>query len=157
MTSNHCFYDIIPTIFDILSTVSVSSHPLFWWYHTNCIYEISSAIYHDIISIVYDMTPTGSVSSHPHFQWYHTLCMYDITRIICIISYTIYKASHPHFMTSHHIIYDITCTEFMTSLPIYLTLHPLYLCHHNHSIDDLRPTVCMTSHPHYVWNLMHYT
>ena len=60
-------------------------------------------------------------------------------------------------MTSHHIIYVITCSVLMTSLPLYLTLHPLYLCHHNHSVDDLRPTVCMTSHPLYVWYLMHFT
>ena len=157
MTSNHHFYDITPTIFDIISTVSVSSHPLYWWYHTNYIYEISSAIYDNIVSIVYDITATVSLSSHPVFRWYHTLYVYDITPTLCITSYTLYKASHPHFMTSHHIIYDITCTVFMTSLPLYLTLHPLYLCHHNHSIDDLRPTECVTSHPLYVCNLMPYT
>ena len=39
-----------------------SSHPLYWWYHTNSISEITSAIIHDIISSVYDMTSTGSVS-----------------------------------------------------------------------------------------------
>ena len=60
-------------------------------------------------------------------------------------------------MTSHHIIYDIICTVFMKSFPLYLTLHPLYMCHHNHSIDDLRPTVSVASHPLYVWHLMHYT
>ena len=60
-------------------------------------------------------------------------------------------------MTSHHIIYDITCSVLMTSLPLYLTLHSLYLCHHNHSIDDLRATACMTLHPLYVWYLMYFT
>ena len=157
MTLSNNFFDITQAIFDMLSTVSVSSHPLYWWYHTNWIFEISSAIYDDIISIVYDITATESVSSHPHFWWYHTLCMYDITPNICITSYTLYNASQPHFMTSHHIIYDITCTVFMTSLTLYLTLHPQYLCHHNHSIDDLRQTVCMTSHPFCVWHLMHCT
>ena len=157
MTSNHLLYDITPTISDFISTVSVSSHPQFSWYHTNSIYEISSAIYHDIISIVYHMTATGSVSLHPLFKWYHTLYVDCITYNICITSYTVYKASYPHFMTSHHIVYDITCTVFMKSFPLYLTLHPLYLCHHNHSIDDLIPTVSATSHPLYVWHLMHYT
>ena len=60
-------------------------------------------------------------------------------------------------MTSHHTIYDITCTVFMASLPLYLKWHPPFLCHHNVSIDGLRPTVYMTSHPHYVWHLMHST
>ena len=42
--------------------VDVPSHPLYWWYHTNCISEITSAKIHEIISSVYDMTATGSVS-----------------------------------------------------------------------------------------------
>ena len=45
----------------------------------------------------------------------------------------------------------------MTSLPLYLKWHPPYLCHHNDSIDGLRPTLCMTSHPLYVCQLMHST
>ena len=104
MTSNHLFYDITPTIFDIVSTVSVSWHPLYWWYHTNWIFEISSAIYDDIISIIYDITATECVSSHQHFQRFNTLCMQDIIPSLCIISYTLYRTPRPHFMTSHHII-----------------------------------------------------
>ena len=45
----------------------------------------------------------------------------------------------------------------MTSLPVYLKWHPPYLCHHNDSIDGLRPTVYMTSYPPYVCNLIHST
>ena len=135
MTSNHRFYDTTHTTFDIVSTVSVPSHPFYWWYHTNCIYEITSAIIHDIIFFVYDMTATVSVPSQPLVQWYHTHCMYDIKPTICIISYTLYKASHSHFMISHHIMYDITCTVFMKSLPLYLTLHPLYLCQQEQCIN----------------------
>ena len=62
MTSNHRAWGGLRSIFDIMSTVSVSSHPVYWRYHTNCISEITSAIIHNIISIVYDMTATGSVS-----------------------------------------------------------------------------------------------
>ena len=60
-------------------------------------------------------------------------------------------------MTSRHIIYDIICTVFMSSLPRYLTLHPQYLCPHNPSKYDLWTTVCMTSHPLYIWHLRHHT
>ena len=60
-------------------------------------------------------------------------------------------------MISHHIIYDITCTMFMTSLPLYLKWHPPFVCNHNYSIDGLRPTVCMTSHPPYVCHVLHST
>ena len=62
MISNHRVFLITPTIFYIMSTVSVSWHPVYWWYHTKCISEITSSIIHDIISIVYEMTATGSVS-----------------------------------------------------------------------------------------------
>ena len=164
MKSNHHFYDITPTIFDIISMVFLSPHPLYWWYHTNFIYEISSSIYADLLSIVYNNIFTIFVASrhctcvsHPLFPWYHTLCIYDLAPTICLISDTLYKVSHPHFMTSCQIIYDITCTVFMSSLPRYLTLHPQYLCPHNPSKYDLWTTVCVTSHPLYIWHLMHHT
>ena len=164
MKSNHHFHDITPTIFDIVSTLFLSPHPLYWWYHINCIYEISSSIYVDIISIVYNNIFTIFVPSqalylclHPLFPWYHTLCIHDLATNISLTSDTLYKVSHPQFMTSRHIIYDITCTVFMSSLPRYLTLHPQYLCPHNPSKYDLWTTVCMTSHPLYIWHLMHHT
>ena len=69
MTSDHRVYVITPTIFVIRSTVSVSSHPLYGWYHTKCINEITSTIIHDIISILYDMTAT---------VWHHNHCIHDI-------------------------------------------------------------------------------
>ena len=83
--------------------------------------------------------------------------MTSITPTVYITSYTLYKSSHPHFMTLHHIIYVSTCTVFMELLPRYLTLHTLYLWHHNHSSDDLWPTLCMISHPLYVWHPMNCT
>ena len=164
MTSSHHFYDITRTIFDIVSPVSVSSHPIYWWYHRNWIFELSSAIYDDIVYIVYDITATECVSSHPPFQWYNNLCMWDITPTLCIISYTLYKDTRPHFMTSHHI--------FMTSQTLYSWHHPtisemastisvssqwLYWWSHTYCMYDITPTLCMpayalytTSHPHFM-------
>ena len=165
MKSNHHFYNITPTIFDIISTHFLPPHPLYWWYHTNWIYEISSSIYVDIISIVYKNIFTIFFFHHSHctcdshqiFPWYHTLCIYDLAPTICLTSDTLYKESHPHYMTSRHITDDFTCTVFMTSLPRYLTLHPQYLCLHNPSTYDLCTIVCMTSPPLYIWHLMHHT
>ena len=48
-----------------------------------------------------------------------------------------------------HCIHDIT--------PLSLKWHPPYLSHHNDSIDGLRPTLCVTSHPLYGCQLMHST
>ena len=68
MISSHNFYDTTCTIFDIVYSVLVWSHPQPWWYHNNWIFEISSAIYDDIISIAYYITATECVSSHPLSQ-----------------------------------------------------------------------------------------
>ena len=91
MTSNHRVYVITATIFDILSTVSVSSHPLYWWYHNNCISEITSAIVHNIISIVYGMTPT---------VWHHNHCFHGIRLPTYHITCRIYDMSSPIAVTS---------------------------------------------------------
>ena len=163
MKSMHHFYDITPTIFYIISMLFLSPQPLYWWYHTKSIYEISSSIYVNIISIVYNNIFTiffhhshCTCVSQPLFPWYHTLCIYDTAHTVCLTSDTLYKVSQPPFMTSHHMIYDITCTVLMSSLPRYLTLHPQYLCPHSPSTYDLWKTVCMTSHPLYIWHIMHH-
>ena len=99
MTSNHRVYVITAPIFDILSTVSVSSHPLYWWYHTNCNSEITSAIVHNIISIVYDMTPT---------VWHHNHCFHGIRFPAYHITSRIYDMSSPIAVTSQKL-----CCEYM--------------------------------------------
>ena len=132
----------------ITSTLLMISHQLSLWvlmryirrHHIHCLWHH--------IHYIFNITSTVSVSSHPHLRWYHTLCMYDITPPVFITPYTLYKASHPHFMTSH-IFYHITCTVLMTSLPC--------IWHCIHSIDDLWPTACMIPHLLYVWHFMHYT
>ena len=93
MISMLSIYDIKTTILDIVPMLSLSSHPLYWWYHSNCIYEISSTIYDDIISIVYNsiftifvtsqplylcLTPTLSMISHPLYVWHYNHYMFNI-------------------------------------------------------------------------------
>ena len=93
MKSNHHFYDITPTVFDIVLTLFLSPHPLYWWYHTNSIYEISSSTYVDIISVAYNnistifvssqplylcLTPTISMISHPLYIWHSSHYMFNI-------------------------------------------------------------------------------
>ena len=43
----------------------------------------------------------------------------------------------------------------MTSPPLYLKWHRLYLCHHSDSINGLTRPVCMTSHTLYDCPLLH--
>ena len=42
---------------------------------------------------------------------------------------------HIHSITPNHSIYDVTSTSGNISRPLYHTLHPLNLCHHNLSTD----------------------
>ena len=72
-------------------TVSVSSHPFCWWYHTKCISLITSAIIHDIISIVYDLTAT---------VWHHNRCIHDIRVPTYDITSRVYDIYSPIPVTS---------------------------------------------------------
>ena len=135
----------IHSIDDITPNLFMRSHPL-------CM-STSYPLYATTYSLYIFHHIHCTCVSHPHFPWYHTLCIYDIARTICLTSDTLYKVSHPPFMTSRHIIYDITCTVFMSSLPRYLTLPPQYLCPHNPSKYDLWTTVCMTSH-HFIYDIL---
>ena len=103
ITSNHHVYVITAFIFDILSTVSVSSHPLYWWYHINCISEITSAIVHNIISIVYDMTPT---------VWHHSHCFHGIRFPTYHITSRIYDMSSHITVTSQTLCFWIHVTIY---------------------------------------------
>ena len=91
MTTNCRVYVITPTIFDIMSTLFVSSHPLYWWYHNNCVSEITSAIIHDIISIVYNMTAA---------VWHHNHCNHDIRVATYEFTSIVYDFSSPIPVTS---------------------------------------------------------
>ena len=132
-------------------SVSMWSHPLYWWHNTHSIYDITPTVYmaqyalymtthpwfmasqhsiHDIksiishiIPIISDSTSTVSLSSHPDYPSYNPHCMYDNTATICMISYELHMTSHPLFMISQHA---------MTSHPLYSCHHTQYICHRIH-------------------------
>ena len=129
-------------------SMSVWSHPLYWWYNIHSIYDISSTVYmakyalyttphpqfmtsqpstNDIKAIIshltpiiYDSTSTVSLSSHPDYRSYNPHCMYDNTAAICMASYELHMTSYPLFMISHHA---------MTSHPLYSGHHSQDTCH----------------------------
>ena len=84
--------------------------------------------------------------------------MYDITTTICLTSYTIHKVSHLHFMTSHHIIYDITCSVLVNithsisgiASTVSVSPQPLYLWSLANCMYDITPTLYMTSYAPYI-------
>ena len=85
------------------------------------------------------------VTSYPlHMTTQH--CVWLITHSAYVWHHLQYRWYHIHSITPNHSIYDVTSTSGMTSHPLYQTLHPLYLCHHNLSTDI----------PTFVWHHTHY-
>ena len=160
MQSYHHFYDTTPTIFDIVLMLFLSPHPLYWWHHTNSIYEISSSIYVKIISIIYNsiitifvpsqplylfLTPTPSMIFHPlytwhltHNIWYHSHCICMVTPTLLMPSQKLWKSSHlapvwyyTHFIS--HLIHPLwhQSSVFMTSQnTAFMTSDLLYMTLH---------------------------
>ena len=103
MTSNHGLYVITTTILDTVSTVSVSPHLLYWWYHTNCISEIRYNSQHHIHSIGHD---THCTTSQPLHSWHQfAYIWYQLQRLWYLIPYTC----------------DITETMFVNTCQLYFT------------------------------------
>ena len=156
-------------------SMSVWSHPLYWWYNTHSIYDITSTVYmvqyalymtshprfmtsqhssHDIKGIIShltliisDSTSTVSLSSHPDYRSYKPHCMYDNTATICMTSYELHMTSHPLFIISLHA----------------MTSHPLYSCHHTQDICHriqyswtISYSLLIIPHLLYVWHETHY-
>ena len=146
LTSNRryfCYH--IHSIDDITPTLFMRYHPLYM----STSYPLYTKTYY---LYLYHHRHCTCVS-HTHFPWYHTLCIYDIARNICLTSDTLYKVSHPQFITSCHIIYDITCTAFMSSLPRYLTLHPVYLCP-NPPLCMISEQLCVWQHTQFIYDIL---
>ena len=100
--------------------------------------DITCTIY-DMSSTLYDITFTICVTSH-------NACISDITHSM-FMTYPLYMASQTVLWQHNHCV---------PSQPLGLTSHPVYLCHHTHWINFIKPSVCMTSQPLSVWHHMHY-
>ena len=145
-------YDILCTADDNAPTLShqttvfMMSHPLQAGQHSPSIRLCTHSIY------VITLSP---LTSHP--------LLFDITPTFCETSYELYITSHPILMSSHYCTYDVTLwiQETTSSVWAAYTLnmwhHNHYLGHHNHFIDNILPTLFMTSHSLYMWHRFHYT
>ena len=128
MTSNHHFYDIKPTIFDIISTVSLSSHPRYWWYHTNCFYEISSSLYDDIIYITSQkLYMTSHTWHHKHYICHLTHYIWHCINYIHVIKPSVSNIQHNLSGWHHtHYIYDIIFIMYGITWTLYDITPPLH-------------------------------
>ena len=158
------FEDITPTILDITSSVSVSSHQQYRWYHSHYVYDITSSIcetscplylshrthyvHHtrymydfifppeDIISIQSQHAKIF-MTSHPLQAWHHAPCIRHHTNCIFVITTSPLK--------SHPLLYDITTTICVTSYALYISSYPLLMSSHFSSYDSTTLTYETTS------------
>ena len=163
---NLYLYDTICTTYDIISTLYEIT-PLYLWRQVHYIWHHIQSIWSPVHCICV-ITPTLTMISQPpyvsHKQYTcdilwtifmisYPLCM-TTQHCVCLIPHSAYvwhhlhyRCYHIHSITLNHSIYDVTSTSGMTSHPLYQTLHPLYLCHHNLSTDII---------PTFVWHHTHY-
>ena len=158
---------------DIAPTISLSSTP-FHWYHTQfwmtsqppSVWHPMPYIEHHIQSLCHHCTvPMTSqpltmkphsvcratytlyMRHHSHYLYPHAHCIGNIPCILGMISYSPYMWHRFHYASHHILTLWPQTTVFMSSLPLYLTSCPMYLCHHIHCIDDITPNVILRSHP----------
>ena len=134
-------YDIICATVGVTSplshhaTIFMTSHPLQAWHHP--LYQTSHQLYLCHHNLSNDITPT--------FVWHHTHYICDIIRTIYNIISTSYVI--PIFYLGQHnldIWNHIQNAVQNIHYPCDITVTTLY--RHNHSIESITPTICMTSH-----------
>ena len=148
LTSNHPFEDVTPTILDIMSTVSLSSHQLYRWYQSYYIYDITSSIC-ETFCPHYLWHRTHYIWHHKPLCWLHdTRLMYDIICTTEDITSTL-SLQATIFMTSHPLQawYHTPCIRHRTNCIFVITTSPLI----SHPLlIDIIPTVCVTSYKLYI-------
>ena len=151
----------------------MTPHSAYVWHNLHCKWHHIQSFTSDRI---YEVTSTSGMTSQPLYQTSHPLylCHHnlstDITPTIvwhytyfCVRSYSLNISWHPILMSSHYCTDDITTSiyETISSVRATYTLnmwhHSHYLCPHTHCIDNITPTLFMTSQSPYVWHRLHYT
>ena len=156
-----------------MSTISVSSHQLYRWYHSHYKYDVTSSICETFFPLY--------LWPRTHYVWHHNpVCwLHQIRRSYDIICFTedvtstlshqatIFITSHPlqawpHTpcirhrtnyifvittppLISHSILYDITPTICVTSYALYITSYPLLMSSHYSTYDST--TLPLIPHP----------
>ena len=169
----HLRHDITPPVSDTAPTVSFSSKPSHWyhthfwmtshspsvWLHMHYIQHHIQSLGHHIILLMTSQTLymkthpvcratyTLYMRHHSHYLCPHTHCIDNITTTLYMTLHSPYVWHRLHYKRQHMFILWPQTTMFMSSHPLYLTLCPLYLCHHINCIDDITSTIFLTSHP----------
>ena len=136
----------IHSVDDITPNLFMRSRPLYM--------STSYSLYTTTYSLYFSITATIPVS--------HTHSFHDITPFVYMTLHTLYVYHQILYIMYHiHHLWHHS-TLFMTSNALYSCYHshdiyPQYLCPDNPTTYDLWTTVCMTSHPLYIWHIKHHT
>ena len=146
LISHPLMYDITSIIFVISYALYITSYPLLMSSHysaydsTTLIYEATSSMQFNIYnfhltsqSLVCVITPTVSRASHPHFVWHHTWHRCSIFCTIEGITSLLYEIKPPFFWHHTH-----------------------YIWHRIDAISVTTSTLLMISHQMYLWDLILY-
>ena len=167
MTSN-AQYSLHPTHYIWHLIYSVWSHIHYECYITQWLYLWHQTLYvYDIFIYMASRTVlwphNHCVSSQPlwltlysvYFRHY-TKCTNFMKRSECMSSQHVFVWQHTHHISHQiHSLWNHT-TLFMTSSPLCLILHPIYLTY-VHCICVITPTLSMISQTPYVWSHIQYT
>ena len=126
-------------------------------------YVFSQSHYmYDIIWILCDITTALYDITRP-YTWYHIHTIADITPTVYNKTYTLFVNitatvwQDPYSVFDIILnVYDISHGEWMTTLRLYLTWYPMYLCNQSQLIDDITCYVCTKLHPLHVWHHRHF-
>ena len=131
ITPNHCIYDVT-------STSGMTPHPLYETLHPLHLCHHNLHWYHTHFCM----------TSHPASVWHHMHYIELYIQSLCHHS-TLLMTSQPLYMKPH--------PEYRATYTLYMRHHSHHLCPHPQSIDNITPTLCMTSHSPYVWHRLPYT
>ena len=132
-TWNTLCEDNTTTIYDItlFRSVSVGSLPLYWWYNTHSIYDITSTVYMAKYALYMTSHPRFMTSQHSTHEIkaivsHLKTIISDSTSTVSLSSFPDYRSYNPHCMTQY-VWHNMT-------QPQYVWHHMNYIWHHIHSI-----------------------
>ena len=98
------------------------------------------------------MTSHALYSWHQmHYIWHVIYCVSYHIHYMCDIAQCLYVWHHTLYGYDISTLYGIT-HSVMTTQPLCLTSHQVYLCHHMPCTNFIKPSVCMTSQPLYIYD-----
>ena len=128
---------ISPSISDTISTVSVSSNPVYQLHYTHSLYDITHYMY-DITFTMHDITWT-LCNFTPIYVWHHTQYMYGIIFSIYDITHTVsWKRNNFTWHLTHsvwhhsHCICVATPTLSMPSQQLWKSSYLAHVWYHTH-------------------------